>query len=79
MVGANPDDRDSIGGCALFFGKGDGEWEITDALVAFIDDRQRMRRMMAECLRVAQNYGWENDSEGDLRCYERLFTDMHGS
>jgi len=73
VVRANLDDKETIEGCALSFGKDAGSEEISGAILELIEDRQNLRTLMERCLDVSTDFSWENVSGRYLECYERLF------
>lgn len=76
VVKAVLDDRTMMERCALLFDKEATAEDIARALLALIEDKERMRGMMRGCLAIAPNFSWERVSQGYLQCYERLFASM---
>lgn len=76
IVKAVLDDLEAIRPCALIFGKESTYEEIRDAIEDLLDDKDRMKRMMAECAKLGRTFTWEAVSPLYLECYDRLFDSM---
>lgn len=76
VIRAHLEDMRTIERCSLTFGKADTAEDISAAMKALIDDRERLKELMTRSFEIGCEFTWEKVSSRYLDCYERLFATL---